>query len=120
VTVCFGPNGADGKRGPNLSPAKLQFYVSLQDVANKRHTKGKVHVQGSASEPPIPCRPAVVTNKKPTLGPLDATFNNQGREVGDDVDYLSWLSLMSTLQESLVDNSSSTKVWEMDPNLFDG
>jgi hypothetical protein len=84
VTVCSGPNGADGKPGPGLSPAKLQFYASLQDVADRRHTKGKVHVQGSASKPPIPCRPAVVTNKKPTLGPLEAAFNNQGSEVVDE------------------------------------
>jgi hypothetical protein len=28
-------------------------------------------------------------------------------------------SLMSTLEESLVANSSSTKVWVMDPSLFD-
>jgi hypothetical protein len=30
-----------------------------------------------------------------------------------------WFSLMSTLGESLVANSSSTKVWIMDPILFD-
>jgi hypothetical protein len=34
--------------------------------------------------------------------------------------YLGWLSLMSTLEESLVANSDSTKVWVMDPSLFDG
>jgi hypothetical protein len=34
-------------------------------------------------------------------------------------DYLGWLSLMSTLEEILVANSSSTKVWVMDPSLFD-
>jgi hypothetical protein len=38
---------------------------------------------------------------------------------GDIVDYLGWLSLMSTLEESLVANSGSTKVWVMDPSLFD-
>jgi hypothetical protein len=36
-----------------------------------------------------------------------------------NVDYLGWLSLMSTLEESLVANSGSTKVWVMDPSLFD-
>jgi hypothetical protein len=39
---------------------------------------------------------------------------------GDIVDYLGWLSLMSTLEESLVENFGSTKVWVMDPSLFDG
>jgi hypothetical protein len=29
-----------------------------------------------------------------------------------------WLLLMSTLEESLVANSDSTKVWVMDPRLF--
>jgi hypothetical protein len=38
---------------------------------------------------------------------------------GDIVDYLGWLSLMSTLEESSVANSGSTKVWVMDPSLFD-
>jgi hypothetical protein len=38
---------------------------------------------------------------------------------GDIVDYLGWLSLMSTLEESPVANSGSTKVWVMDPSLFD-
>jgi hypothetical protein len=84
VTVCSGPNGEDGKPGPGLSPAKLQFYASLQDAADRRYAKGKVHVQGSASKPPIPSRSAIVTNKRPSLGPLEATFNNQGREVADE------------------------------------
>jgi hypothetical protein len=84
VTVCSGPNGEDGKPGPGLSPAKLQFYASLQDAADRRHAKGKVPVQGSASKPPIPSRSAVVTNKRPSLGPLEAAFNNQGREVADE------------------------------------
>jgi hypothetical protein len=35
------------------------------------------------------------------------------------VDYFGWLSLMSTLEEILVANSGSTKVWVMDPSLFD-
>jgi hypothetical protein len=35
------------------------------------------------------------------------------------VDYLGWLSLMLTLEESTVANSGSTKVWVMDPSLFD-
>ena len=84
VTTCSGPNGEDGKPGPGLSPAKLQFYASLQDAADRRHAKGKVPVQGSASKPPIPSRSAVVTNKRPSLGPLEAAFNNQGREVADE------------------------------------
>jgi hypothetical protein len=47
-----------------------------------------------------------------------------GREVnigtgGGCVDYLGWLSLMSTLEESLVVNFGSIKVWVMDPSLFD-
>jgi hypothetical protein len=34
-------------------------------------------------------------------------------------DYLGWFSLMSTLEGSPVANSGSTKVWVMDPSLFD-
>jgi hypothetical protein len=37
----------------------------------------------------------------------------------DIVDYLGWLALMSTLEEILVANSSSKKVWVMDPSFFD-
>jgi hypothetical protein len=33
------------------------------------------------------------------------------------VDYLGWLSLMSTLEEKV--ENGSTKVWVMDPSLFD-
>jgi hypothetical protein len=84
VTIYLGPNDADDKPGSGLSPAKLQFYASLQDVAYRRHAKGKVPVQGSTSKPPIPSRLAVVTNKRSTLGPFEATFNNQGREVVDE------------------------------------
>jgi hypothetical protein len=39
---------------------------------------------------------------------------------GEIVDYLGWLSMISTLEEGLVENSGSTKVWVMDPSLFDG
>jgi hypothetical protein len=39
---------------------------------------------------------------------------------GDIFDYLGWFSLMSTLEESSVANFGSTKVWVMDPSLFDG
>jgi hypothetical protein len=35
------------------------------------------------------------------------------------VDYLGWFSLMSTLEESLIANSGSTKVWVIEPSLFD-
>jgi hypothetical protein len=34
------------------------------------------------------------------------------------VDYLGWFSLMSTLEESPVENFSSTKVWVMEPSFF--
>jgi hypothetical protein len=84
VTVCPGPNDTDDKPGLGLSTAKIQFHASLQNVADRRHAKGKVPVQGSATKPPIPSRPAVTTNKRPTLGPLEATFNNQGREIADE------------------------------------
>jgi hypothetical protein len=36
-----------------------------------------------------------------------------------DVDYLGWLSLISTLEESTIENFGSTKVWVMEPSLFD-
>jgi hypothetical protein len=78
------PNDAYGKLGLGLSLAKIQFYASLQNVADRRHAKGKVPVQGSATKPTIPSRSAVTTNKRPTLGPLGAAFNNQGRKVVDE------------------------------------
>jgi len=43
----------------------------------------------------------------------------QALEEENHVDYLGWLSLMSTLEEILVANFGSTKVWVMDPSLFD-
>jgi hypothetical protein len=39
---------------------------------------------------------------------------------GDIVDYLGWLSMMSTLEESSVANSSRKMVWVMEQSLFDG
>jgi len=84
VIVCIGPNDANGKPGPSLDPAKLQFYASLQDVVDRRHAKEKLIVQGSATKPPMPSRPTIVTNKRPTMGPLEAAFNNHGREVVDE------------------------------------
>ena len=38
---------------------------------------------------------------------------------GGIVDYLGWLSLMSTLEESMVANSGSINVWVIDLSLFD-
>ena len=38
---------------------------------------------------------------------------------GDIVDYLGWLSMMSTLEESPVVNFGRTMVWVMEPSLFD-
>jgi hypothetical protein len=67
-----------------LSPAKLKFYASLQDVADRRLAKEKLPMQGSTAKPLLPSRPVVTTNKRPTLGPLEATFNNQGKEVVDE------------------------------------
>jgi hypothetical protein len=82
--ICTGPKGPNGEPGTGLSHAKLQFYASLQDVADRRLAKGKLPVQGSTAKPPLPSRPAITTNKRPTLGPLEAAFNNQGREVVDE------------------------------------
>jgi hypothetical protein len=84
VAVCPGPDVANGKPGQGLSPAKLQLYASLQDVADRRYAKGKVPMQASAARPPMLSKPTVTTNKRPTLGPLDSSFNNQGREVADE------------------------------------
>jgi hypothetical protein len=56
----------------------------LQDVVDRRHGKGKVPVQVSVAKPIMPSRSTFVTNKRPTLGPLEATFINQGREVADE------------------------------------
>ena len=42
--------------------------------------------------------------------------NDNSRVV--NVYYLGWFSLISTLEESSVANSGSTKVWVMDPILF--
>eukprot|EP00253_Pinus_taeda_P004499 PITA_04499 len=62
----------------------MQFYASLQDVADRKHAKGKYLVQSSTTRPPLPSRPTATTNKRPTLGPLEAAFNNQGREIADE------------------------------------
>jgi hypothetical protein len=39
--------------------------------------------------------------------------------LGVTVNYLGWLSLMSTLEESPIENFGSTKVCVIDPSLFD-
>ena len=78
--VYIGPNG---QPGTCLGPAKLKFYASLQDAADRRFTKGKQHVQVSTTKSSLPSTPAVTINKRPSLGPLEAAFNNQGREVAD-------------------------------------
>jgi hypothetical protein len=51
---------------------------------DRRLAKGKLPVQGSTAKPLLPSRPTITTNKRPTLGPLEAAFNNQGREVVDE------------------------------------
>jgi hypothetical protein len=50
-------------------------------------------------------------------------YNNVNRSPSETVKeffyyYLGWLSLMSTNEESSVENFGSTKVWAMDPSLF--
>jgi len=44
---------------------------------------------------------------------------HENQKLEEVLDYLGWLSLMSTLEESLVANSGSTKVWVTEPSLFD-
>jgi len=41
-------------------------------------------VQSSTTSPPLPCRLAATTNKRPTLGPLEVAFNNQGIDRTDE------------------------------------
>jgi len=84
VLVCNGPNGPNGQPGTGLSPAKVKFYVSLQDAADRKFNKGKLPVQASTTKSSLPSTPALTSNKRPTLGPLEAAFNNQGREVADE------------------------------------
>eukprot|EP00253_Pinus_taeda_P007358 PITA_07358 len=81
VLVCNGPNG---QPGTSLSPAKVKFYTSLQDAADRKFSKGKLPVQASTTKSSLPSTPALTSNKRPTLGPLEAAFNNQGREVADE------------------------------------
>jgi hypothetical protein len=76
MLVCTSPNDANDKPRPGLSTAKLKFYTSLQDVVDMRLAKGKVPCKGSIAKHFLPSRLAVVTNKRPILGPLEAAFNN--------------------------------------------
>ena len=84
VQVCAGPSDTNGKPGQGLSPAKIKFFASLQDAADRRLAKGKLPVQSPITRSPLPSRSTATTNKRPTLGPLEAAFNNQGREVADE------------------------------------
>jgi len=84
VQVCTGPPDANGKPGQGLSLAKIKYYASLQDAADKKVAKGKLIVTGSTTRPPLPSRSAATANKRPSLGPLEAAFNNQGRDVADE------------------------------------
>eukprot|EP00253_Pinus_taeda_P021534 PITA_21534 len=62
----------------------MKFYASLQEVADRKLAKGKHPVQSSTTRPPLPSRPAATSNKRATLGPLEACFNNQGRNIADE------------------------------------
>ena len=84
VQVCTEPKDANGKPGKGLSLGKMKFYSSLQEVADRKLAKGKHPVQSSITRPPLPSSPAATTNKRPTLGPLEAAFNNQGRDTADE------------------------------------
>eukprot|EP00253_Pinus_taeda_P009329 PITA_09329 len=84
VQVCAGPKDANGKPSKGLNSAKIKFYASLQEVADKKLAKGKHLMQSSTTRPPLPSRSATTTNKRPTLGPLEVAFNNQGRDIVDE------------------------------------
>lgn len=56
----------------------------MTDAADRRQAKGKLLVQSYVAKPPMPSRLTVVSNKRPNLGPLEATFNNEGREVANE------------------------------------
>lgn len=68
----------------DLTPGKMKFYASLQEVADRKLGKGKRPMQISTTTPPLPSRPAATTNKRPTLSPLEVAFNNQGRDIADE------------------------------------
>lgn len=84
VQVCTGSKHVDGKLGQGLSLGKMKFYASLQHAADRKLAKGKQPVQSSTTRPPLPSKPATTTNKKPTLGPLEAKFNNQDRDMAGE------------------------------------
>ena len=67
-----------------MSPEKIAFYASLQYAADRRHAnKGKLPVQNTATRAPS-SRQVATGNKRPTLGPIETAFNNQGREETDE------------------------------------
>ena len=41
-------------------------------------------MQNTATRAPLPSRLVATSNKRPTLGPIETTFNNQGREEADE------------------------------------
>eukprot|EP00253_Pinus_taeda_P021029 PITA_21029 len=84
VQLCIGPKDANGKPSKGLSPRKMKFYASLQEVVDRKLAKRKHPVQSSTTKLPLPFRPATTTNKRPTLGPLEAAFNNQSRDIADE------------------------------------
>jgi len=84
VQVCTRPKDANGKPSKGLSSAKIKFYASLQEVANRKLAKEKHPMQSSTTRLPLPSRPAATTNKRPTLGPFEVAFNNQGRDIVDE------------------------------------
>eukprot|EP00253_Pinus_taeda_P014029 PITA_14029 len=81
VLVCNGPNG---QPRTSLSPAKFKFYASLQDATDRKFSKGKLPVQTSTTKSSLSSTPTLTSDKRPTLGPLEAAFNTQGREVENE------------------------------------
>lgn len=77
VQVCTGPKHANGKPVQSLIPGKMKFYESLQEAVDRKLAKGKHPVQSSTTRPPLPSRSVATTNKRPTLGPLEADFINR-------------------------------------------
>eukprot|EP00253_Pinus_taeda_P010692 PITA_10692 len=84
VQVCTRPKDANGKPDQGLSPGKMKFYAALQEAADRKLAKGKHLVQSSTTRPPLPSKPGAISNKRATLGPPEACFNNQGRDIADE------------------------------------
>ncbi len=95
IRVCSGPPKADGTDGKGLCKEKIAFFKKEQDEADAKANEANVAAQfkqptrlgASSSRPPLPSHEMsspCSNSKRPNLGSLEKSFNNDARGTADE------------------------------------